>query len=197
MPTGYTSIIEDGEPTFEEYAWRCARAFGAFIMERDNGLDAKIALRREPDRYHIDANSRAKDQLIAFDRLSDAEYEAQESTRVHIANEAASEAAERARFILARYAAMRAKAETWTPPTPEHARLREFMIEQIDTSTKYMSVGPWTQEPVPRAEARQRILDNIRYHAEHYAEEVKRTEERNAWAAALVDSLGTPPQNDK
>mgnify|MGYP003341377176 CR=1 FL=1 len=30
MPTGYTSIIEDRtDATFEEYVWRCARAFGA------------------------------------------------------------------------------------------------------------------------------------------------------------------------
>lgn len=37
MPTGYTADIKDGI-TFRDFALRCARAFGATIMQRDEDI---------------------------------------------------------------------------------------------------------------------------------------------------------------
>src|SRR5882762_3281786 len=42
MPTGYTSRLHDGEQTFEEFLWTCARGMGAFVTMRDAPLDAPL-----------------------------------------------------------------------------------------------------------------------------------------------------------
>lgn len=197
MPTGYTCIIEDGDPSFQEYAWRCARAFGAFIMERDNPLGAKMTLRAEPDPYHLNETLAAQEACSALDAMSDDDYNARESKRVAARNAEFAAFAAKNRVVLDRYAKMRAAAEAWTPPTAEHASLRDFMISQIDDSTKWMNVTLPLVEFESRIEARARLVSNIEYHAKEYGKEVDRANERNAWIAALVSSLGTPPQNDK
>ena len=50
MPTGYTAEIKDGI-SFETYALKCARAFGACIMQRDDNSNSGAKL-QEPSDYH-------------------------------------------------------------------------------------------------------------------------------------------------
>jgi hypothetical protein len=194
MPTGYTCIIEDGDPSFQEYVWRCARAFG--IMDRDVHMDAKVALRSEPNPYHLNATLAAQEACSALDAMSDDDYTARETERVAARNAEFAEFAERNRAMLDRYAKMRAAAKAWTPPTAAHAALRDFMISQIDDSTKWMDVTLPAVTFVSRSEARARLVSEIDYYAKEYGKEVDRTNERNAWVSALVGSIGTPPQND-
>jgi hypothetical protein len=191
MPTGYTSIIEEGEGcTFEAYLWRCARAFGALVTMRDDSLDAPIPERLQPTKHHAEWALEAKARL---DRL--ANMTAEEATRAaredyerRLAEWNASK--EKAAAVAARYAAIRAKAADWQPPTPEHVGLKEFMIEQIDLCTKG-GFGPWGDPPIEESARawteRQRTAaaDDYARYLQGQREEEERTAKRNEWIDAL------------
>ncbi len=62
MPTGYTADIAKGI-TFQQYAWSCARAFGALVMMRDEPSDAPIPEAFTPSDYHVKALAEARAKL--------------------------------------------------------------------------------------------------------------------------------------
>jgi hypothetical protein len=121
MPTGYTDQIKDGI-SFEEFAWGCARAFGALIMMRDEPADAPIP-EFKPSEYaqKVIAESEARlSELQSMDEqqiaaASIAEYE-REYKQVEKWNQDKSE-------LRDKYAAMLSKVLAWNPPTPEHQGL--------------------------------------------------------------------------
>lgn len=52
MPTGYTSPLYEGkEISFEQFALRCARNFGALVMMREEPLDTPIPEKFNPCEY--------------------------------------------------------------------------------------------------------------------------------------------------
>ena len=64
MPTGYTAMLtEEKEITFEDFALKCARAFGALIEMRDESLDAKIPEEFKVTEYHTVELNRAIEKL--------------------------------------------------------------------------------------------------------------------------------------
>lgn len=64
MPTGYTAAVEDGTITeFDDFAWQCARAFGALIMMRDDPMSAPIPQKFEPTAEHVEMKNFMLDQL--------------------------------------------------------------------------------------------------------------------------------------
>lgn len=56
MPTGLTNPIYEGREnfTFEDFAMRCARNFGAFVDLRDEPLDMEIDIDKhfQPSGYY-------------------------------------------------------------------------------------------------------------------------------------------------
>lgn len=194
MPTGYTADIPKGI-TFEQYAWSCARAFGALILMRDDPSDAPIPERFEPSEYNRNALADAKAKFAQLDTmsLSDAATAAQADYDAELARYATRKA-ERI-DQLNKYDAMLAQVVKWEAPTPDHIKYREFMISQIretidwDCSDKYdvapvrLSGMEWLSTQI--AEARR----SMAYHEKEWAAEVERTNNRNAWIQALRDSL--------
>ena len=86
MPTGYTANIVDGEETFEEYVWRCTRAFGAMMHMRDDSLGAKFTVPDNADKGnpHKDYLDKCAQELIEFVELP---RETQiENIRTHLKN---------------------------------------------------------------------------------------------------------------
>jgi hypothetical protein len=131
MPTGYTCIIEDRDDvTFEEFALRCARAFGYCIEQRDESLDAPPR-EKEPSSYYRDCLASAQARLEHAKRASDEELRCalnEENRKIVDRNEELRRAHAQKQ---ARYMRMIAKLTDWCPPTPEHVRLKDFMTEQI------------------------------------------------------------------
>lgn len=193
MPTGYTSVIAEGA-TFEQFAWTCARAFGALIEMRDDPMDKPIPDRFEPSPYYAEKIAKAEEELFDAERLTVAD-----ATR--LARQEYDEALagnERRRVESAQletqYRDMIAKVRAWSPPSPDHVQLKEFMIEQLQQSIEhdcfvYETPAPPLDGGVYIARKVERLRADLARYREHHAEEVERTNTRNEWIRLLRGSI--------
>lgn len=195
MPTGYTAGIVDRDLTFNEFVWTCARAFGALISLRDAPTDSKI-VELEPSTWHWDAIEVAKKEIKRTEKMT-LEEAAEECQRDY--DRAVIEyhrAVAKNLDIERKYKLMLAQVRTWNPPTPEHRRLREFMIEQITDSIKFDHYIP----SLPTLQSAEEYLEDVRavakrdlaYHVKEWEEELRRTKERNEWIQQLAASVPMP-----
>lgn len=195
MPTGYTACVEDGSVTeFPEFAMRCARAFGAMIEMRDEPLDAPVPERMKVSTFYADRLADEKRRLTKLQAMSAddiaAAYEDHFLKETQMREQMRRERAEKN----ARYDAMLAKVNAWTPPTSEHVELKKFMVNQIDISRDSWEID------MP-----QRIAPSVWHRCEihsceqsilRYANEAKKESERgsgrNEWVQKLRESLTSP-----
>ena len=135
MPSAYTCLITESEtpPTFEAFALRCARRFGALTFMREEPLDAPIPEKLpEPDYAAIDADiGKATDALAALVQMTpnDAALAIEaEAVRVEALNGEINRerAARRARLV-----AMLREVNAWNP-SQKLDGLRHFMRKQIE-----------------------------------------------------------------
>lgn len=194
MPSCYTESIANGI-SFEQFAMRCARGMGALIMMRDEPLDAPIPERFEPSDYNAKALAVAMEAARRFESMtieeaakeSEADYEQQ--TQEHSAR------IERCDSLRARYQSMLDQVHAWKAPSEDHEHFKSFMGSQIvesmshDCDTSY-DVAPVCMSPETwLAKAKSSAWRAVEHHTKAHAEEIERTEKRNAWLAALRDSL--------
>lgn len=197
MPTGYTSDLYEGKKavTFAEFASRCARAFGALIELRDESLSAPIPDEFKPASYHGESLVREQAALAAAEAMTGAECErAAQEEYASLTKKAGEHAAE----IVARrsrYAEMLQKVVAWTPPSPDHLELKNFMISQLKDSIDHDCSYLW---PLPvyktgaawKTERLEGLRKSIAYDKEHHEKDVERARERTEWVKALKESLG-------
>lgn len=195
MPTGYTAPLHDGEDiTFEQFALRCSRAMGAAIMQRDEHPDVEIRERVVED-YEINRVTKAQKDLALALGWSLAEWQSKQEKEMADAKEYALRYATDREAMRSRYQAMLAQVEAWTPPTHEHTGLRDFMIEQIESSIKF-DCGDWTPsipEGLPVSEYAEKEIAKLSQAVVRATEQLDKERERvasqNAWVRALRDSL--------
>jgi hypothetical protein len=197
MPTGYTAIIEEKNATFEEFVWRCARAFGALITMRDEPLDAPLPDRIEPSTVAEKLLAEAKAEVARFEAMT-----AEEAEKAAFADYTARateyrEAAARAADLRTRYASMRARVADWQPPTHEHEGLKKFMVDQLGLCSRD-GFGPWGAPPALETGGAWRIrrltqaVRDVERYEQSVREECERTESRCHWLAALRESVPPP-----
>jgi hypothetical protein len=195
MPTGYTAKLMDKGQSFPEFVMLCARSFGALIEMRDEPMDAPIPDKFEPSNYHAKALDKAKAE---FKRLSKMTPEQQFNYGSKLQREALAawdKCAARNEAENARIDAMVEKVSAWMPPTKEHYRLKEFMLEQLSISRHDMEWASkhrhHTDNP-PIAHYR-KALDSakrdIGHHAEEMVKEHDRAKQRTEWVQKLRESL--------
>lgn len=199
MPTGYTAAVSDGTITdFQAFAMQCARAFGALVVMRDADNNEAIPEKFEPSDYNakqlVIAQARRAELLL----MTPAELDA---AALADYNGKCARAAERMResdASRARYTAMLKKAEAWVAPTVDHQGMKKFMVDQLKESIRF-DCGTFSEAALVqltgeqwRSEQAALIHRDIGYHATAHAEEVERTNSRNAWLKALRDSLDKP-----
>lgn len=197
MPSGLTCNIKDGQ-SFAQFVWRCARQFGALITMRDDPNDAPIPQKFEPTGYHQEeiATIRTRIKWLNALTLDDANvearkaYEQAENFRVQYDLER--------KELRAKYEAMLAQVNAWEPPTPDHQGLKELMQKQIEESIQ-MDCSDWLpgatvllSGPDWKAKQLVKATKDLEYHQQKHLEEVERVNERNAWIAALRESV--PPE---
>jgi hypothetical protein len=137
MPTGYTHPIVTGEvTTLRQYALICARAFGATIAQRDEPLTNPPRL-ETPRSYHDEQLECIRDDLTRLTTMTADEHHAAADAAYTAACKARDEYIVENRRTADRYAAMRDQVEQWTPPTPDHAELKTFMLSQLDSATGF------------------------------------------------------------
>lgn len=191
MPTGYTCIIEDGTPTFRDYALRCARGMMPCIMQRDESLSNPPRL-QEPSDYHAKEAEKARVRLAELATYDAADCDHAARTEHARAMGYWQKAVDANAANAAKYEAMRASVLAWKAPTPEHEALRAFMLGQIEISTEHSGVcdppalrtgAQWLADEMARAGRQYKSA------VDSHTEEVARTNSRNAWITALLASL--------
>lgn len=199
MPTGYTADVADGKITdLRSFAMLCARGMGALIMMRDEPFGAPIPERFEPSDYHAKKMAEAvaeRDRLYAMD---DAEAEQAASAEYAEQVEAKERWLSNKRDQRQRYQAMINLVEPWQR-APEG--LKEFMLDQLRCGMEFDCPADdsyWLDpELLSGAEWKARKLEtlqkSIMRDAAGQAEEVARTEGRNAWVAQLRAALEQVP----
>jgi len=196
MPTGYTAGVQSGEiKKFDEFAMRCARNFGALIMMREEPMDAPIPNEFQPSSYHLEAKAKAERrlaELVAMDEdrcRDEALARFQEQVKVYEERKAEKALEE------TRYRTMLMEVRAWTPPTPDHQGLKDFMVQQLeesiehDCSTKYMTepvLFPGREWHVNQVAA---VQHEVQYHTKELIEEEKRARTRTEWVKSLRLSL--------
>lgn len=188
--------MEEGQ-TFPEFALECARAFGALIMMRDAAPGAPIP-KFSPSDHNRKALSKAKRELARLLKLTP-KGQLEHGTRARNASiKSARDWLKRDQEGNARLHEVEAKVQAWEAPTPDHAGLKKFMLEQINISKgdcayierhihEVESKSPMGYFAAAVASARR----DIEYHTKAQAEEIDRTEGRNKWVKILRDSLPT------
>lgn len=203
MPSGYTAIFEEREPSFEEFVWKCARAMGAFIHMRDDSLDAPIRLPKENEfcSYHEDSLKRSVSNLEKYSKMSleQAQILMNKDYDKMVAD--AKESIAKKDILRKRYKNVLAKVNAWNPPTKDHDNFKKFMTDQITQSIDWdCDTSYWTEKLLaPRQTAKEWLSDmitqaqhDIEYHTKHLAEDKVRNKERSDWISALVESVPMP-----
>lgn len=197
MPTGYTHAVQSGEiTTFKDFALRCARAFGACVEMRDDSTDTPIPDEFQPSDYHQRGLEQDRAELARVEKMTENEcvLAAMGEHAAEVARR--NESDNKAREGVARYQAMLAEVQAWSPPTSEHAGLKSFMVQQLVDSIKWD--GPiYVNEPnpdlMPPAEWKRAkvaaLMKSIDRHIEGYAEGVARAASRTQWIRQLRDSV--------
>ena len=198
MPTGYTDGVSGGEITdFKVYALRCAMAFGACVMLRDEPVTDEIP-EFEPSDYNQKRLDEAQKQLAEFDAMTVADklamFERESIERV----KAAKEGIERKREQLDRYNAMLEKAKAFKAPTPDHSEYAKFLVSQLEESIRFDGGGDYYEKQLEETQTfndwsvskKRSLLHDIEYHKKGMEKEIERTEKRNKWVHDLKASLG-------
>jgi hypothetical protein len=194
MPTGYTADVADGKVTdFRTFALRCARQFGATIMQRDNPMDEPPKLREESP-YYVESVERDEARVAFLDALTAEEAEREAAKEFDRAMASHRKYEGERTETRNRYNAMLAEVVQWTPPTPEHQGLKDFMLQQLHESIKF-DCGPLWGAPERMSGAewlaaeKERAARSLARSRESLREERERVKGANEWIAALYDAL--------
>lgn len=196
MPSGYTAPVQEGKVTeFREFAFSCARAFGALITMREDPSDAPIPERFEPDtKYHDGELARARKTLNEVEGMPADECEREAAAQHRHALEDRRKRKAEKDVVRQRYEAMLAKVEAWEPPSPDHIEMKNFMAKQLRDSIEWDCIV-YGEEPARLSGQEWRELQlvtarrAIDYHTEGRREEIERVEGRNRWIQQLRESL--------
>lgn len=197
MSTGYTASIKDGI-SFEKFAMRCARNFGACIMQRGESLSSEFKMDK-PSSHYSKKLFESEYKLNEFINMGDCEL-------IHLYNEEKQNETERCENVIKKaqelenkYREMLVEVDSWSPPTVDHNALKEFMRTQIlesikfDCNTDYyygilrevqlQPFGDWLLEKIKR------LKKDVVYLKKEKEKDHQMTNERNKWKQQLVDSL--------
>jgi len=194
MPIGYTADICEGKDvSFRDFALSCARAFGACIHQRGDNVNDKPKLREKDnnDNYHIKKINEAKKWV----KPTKAEFDAYVVKQTAYYNEQI----DKKNKLKVRYENMLNQAKNWTPPTNEHKRLKEFMIEQLTQSMDFDCSFDYDERELEKLknytykeyvkDTRDYNKRDIEYHTEQLKKENDRDDMANQWITDLYKSL--------
>lgn len=188
MPTGYTyKLYEGSTETPRSFILRCANAFN--IESREHGSDY-VPLREIPVSDHsrteiLKAELRLEEAIALTDDKV-ALLVAKHNKQVRKENAASKKEMEEREE---RFSRMKNAIHSWNPPTPKHENVKKFMLEQLATETFDVYVRPELTPESYRTNEIDRAIKQLQYVKEREQEEVARTNQRNAWVGALLDSL--------
>lgn len=178
---------------------RCARAFGALIEMRDDPMDAPIPDEFKPSDYHVKALDYAKSRqaAVAEMTLEQAAADLDEANRKSLASR--QESRQRSSAQRQAYERMIGMVESYQPPSPDHVKYKQFMLDQLRESLKFdchdeafLTECYKTFDVTPAewlAKIKEQADRDVEYHTQHLAEDIERANSRTLWVKQLRESL--------
>ena len=195
MPTGFTAFIEDGDiTTAKDFIMLCAREFGATMSMRDEPLSTPIPETLEPETFYqrrlIEEQKRL--ETVRAMTLEDAEKKMDEDYRSRL--ESFEKNKKRKEELCKLYDRFTNEVRSWTPPTQDHQKLKEFALDQLRISRPDpSSLDKMKPTKMPADEWLEAELDDciksVKRYREYAKSEQERNESRNKWISDLRDSL--------
>ena len=198
MPTGYTAGIESGKiTTGKEFLMLCARAFGACMEMRDEPLTVPIPKEFGVSPYYQYMVAETCEKIAKLkmmpqeEILSEIEKEEREEAERYLRNRKVNQEQED------RYSKIVYEVKKWNPPSPEHAELKEFALNQIKISRNTCDTDKWVESRIrpkktPEEWLATKIADleeDLIFYDAKWKEEVDRVKRNNEWLAKLWGSL--------
>jgi len=206
MPTGYTAGILDGEiTTFPQFVKLCMRNFGATIHMRDESFDKEYEPRKVST-YHNENIKQIKKEIELLEKTSDEQLIKNEKKRLKEAKENALKYIEERKENRKKLEKLLEEAKAFEPPTTEHIGIKNFMIEQLETTIDFDCDTKYTEEELERIALQEKSIDaivlrqnkkesleeDLQYHLKHHKEEVLRVTESNKWVEDLLNAVDKP-----
>ena len=198
MPTGYTCFIEDGDiTTGRDFILLCTRAFGIAMDIREEPLTVPTPMVFEPDvKYHTDCLKKAVDEKARLTEMTKDEWHAEcvkdREKRIAEAKKHYEDDLE----LDKKYLKVKHEVEEWNAPD-NCKEIKKFALEQIKISRpdlnhahEWLTLAEQEIDEDERFDVHMKSVEqDITYHQERIAEEIKRAEERTQFMKELCDSL--------
>jgi hypothetical protein len=209
VPTGYTAVLqEEPDISLADFTLRCARAMGSCVMMRDDKMNEPLTKEKIAGgigKYHLEAMQKARRDLFELKKMTPKKKEFHNMVMSKREKDITyhRERLEETKRLEKTYHRMLKEVKEWNPPSEDHVCLKNFMIKQIEESIdgdctfdfEYhgKAIDKLTSEPDFEEEYNEMIADlerDIKYHENHYNEDVEKANSRIKWLADLYSSLG-------
>lgn len=211
----YTSIFEPGEgdPTFEDYVWRCSRAFLVDLRDKPDGEPIPEVIEPSSLRYHEGEIADLEALAAEAKGWTTEETLHRATARYRRAMADWQQEVALSKERVERMTEMLDKVANWKPPSEEHERFKGFMHEQLATaiaSNDWMHMEPAKPDLLRAAEAGENIADAIEAYRQGVIEQAEagitrakegiatakaRAAESTEWLAKIRSSLAEPVQS--
>ena len=187
MATGYTMKIEEGQ-SFKDFVLKCSEAFSRRASEEGE-------LKEHPvDEYHKEELEKAKKELLTAGTLTTEQAEVEVEKKYTREVKDCEDSIQENKDLRLKYETMLTKVNNWKAPTSKHIPLKEFMVEQIQSSIKhdcyYVPTTPKKQTPQEWLDAQIKSAQwNVDYHKKEWEESLERNKGNNNWVRNLKESL--------
>lgn len=202
MPTGYTVLIENGKiSTGKEFLHACLREFGIAAYMREEPLEKPVLSKFEIADYFKNDILEAKKRLDAAMEMTIGELK--EKRQREYENRQKN-----AKKFLAEYTekqkkldAVKAEVEKWDPPTPEHAGIKKFAIEQLERGSYDYQINYYKRVLTENLDisdftVAQELSNNVKSAArsleitiERYNSELEHVAKANEFMKVFIESL--------
>lgn len=196
MLTGYTAAIEEGNTSAREFLTRCARAFGAFVHQREERPDeAPRPAEIKEDSYYQRSLSDAYVKLGRLKSLSQDQIRSMYDEYFDSITQSNLESIARHADLVAKYQKVRGAVEAWEP-NEEAGALKEYALGQLKVSWPY---DPHIVTPVETPEEWYdqelgQALRNIKYYETQLNEERERLRARREYGIKMLESIAEVPE---
>lgn len=201
--TSYTSGILDGRiTTFEQFAKQCVRAFGASVHMKGESIVVEYK-KNEPTDYYRKYVELYKKNLAEIETMPDDELIKDEQRQLKESIErykiAINEKIKNKKLLTG----FLIQAENYIPPTEEHNRFKEFLIQQLKDTIACDGDDSYYIKAVGKAEnvlanlkpdeLRKKRLESAKHNLEFYQNkydmDIKGCNEGDEWVKKIFDSF--------
>lgn len=201
MPTGYTYGIEQGKiSTFQEFAKECMRAFVIHMRDDDNN---KEYYPQTLSGYYSKELSNSRRSLTNIMKLSDKDVISKRKCELIKDKKYASNRIVEKKKLLVKLNEMLSKAKEYQSPTEEHNGIRDFMIQQLETTIDHDCDTKYSERELVEINAELKNInpivvrenciksekENIERYLKGHNEEVDRCNANNKWASDFLKSI--------